>query len=645
MRFLLVFLFAPCFLFAQEAITVPDEMYFLDTKIILKNAAKEEIAKSLVALKKNKAYYQTKLDRVDAYFPIIERVFESEGLPDDFKFLAIQESSLTSDAVSSSNAVGFWQFKREAAMEHGLRVDGQVDERKNISASTRAAASYLKKSNLIFNNWIYSLQSYNVGLGGTQRSVDTRYYGAREMELDGSTHWYILKCIAHKLAFADEEGKNETPPLFLFEYANCRGRSWENLAQELQVDELKLREYNKWLNNSIVPEDKNYLITVPASYLEKDAVAQKVGTVPSVITSSNVKTPNKRDIKQLPEPKDISSKAQEMYPGEKPVFVLRNGLEAIRAKSGDDINKLAIQSGISRAKFLKNNDLRVFDEVTSNEYYYIESKRNKATEAFHTVNAGESLRDVSQLYGITINSLMKKNRMKKGEPLQAGRELWLKSKRPENVPVKIVKLKSEPKVVPVTKIEVKLKEVYKSSSTQPKDTIPILPKPVLAIPTKPAITPFKDSVYITPRESVIKSTNPVIISVNPVAKPQSDGPIMTAQNPQLVTDLPRVYYKDSIHVVQQKENLYSIARLYNTKPDSLKAWNKIDSTGLKMSQVITIKKLVIEKKNGYVSHLVSPGETLYRIADIYKVSVKNIQDWNNKTEFTLSVGEVIFIKK
>ncbi|MBC7390442.1 MAG: LysM peptidoglycan-binding domain-containing protein [Opitutaceae bacterium] len=644
MRFLIFPFLLPVFLFAQEITLVPDEMYFLDTKIILRNSAKEEITKSLEALKKNKAYYQTKLDRVDAYFPIIERVFESEGLPDDFKFLAIQESSLTSDAVSSSNAVGFWQFKREAALEHGLRVDSQVDERKNISASTRAAASYLKKSNLIFNNWIYSLQSYNVGLGGTQRSVDTRYYGAREMVLDGSTHWYILKCIAHKLAFADEEGKNETPPLFLFEYANSRGKSWENLAQELQVDELKLREYNKWLNNSTVPEDKNYLITVPASYLEKDVVAQKVGTVPSVITSSNVKTPNKLDIKPLPEPKDISYKAQEMYPGEKPLFVLRNGLEAIKAKSGDDINKLAILSGISRARFLKYNDLRVFDELTPNEYYYIEAKRNKATEAFHTVNVGESLRDVSQLYGITINSIMKKNRMKKGEPLQAGRELWLKSKRPENVPVKIVKLKPEPKKVPVPKAEAKPKEVYKQTTEQAKDTVPILPKPVLTILTKPSNT-AKDSIYITPKESVIKPKESVAIPTNPVSKPAPDGPKLTTQNSQPTTDLPRVYYKDSIHVVQQKENLYSIARLYNTKPDSLKAWNKIDSTGLKMSQVLIIKKLVIEKKDGYEAHVVSPGETLYRIADIYKVSVKSIQEWNNKTEFTLSVGEVIFIKK
>ena len=86
------------------------------------------------------------------YFPIIENIFKEEGVPDDFKYLSLQESGLISDAVSTSNAVGFWQFKDFTAREVGLRVDKQIDERKNIVSSTRGAAVYLKRNNFLMNN-------------------------------------------------------------------------------------------------------------------------------------------------------------------------------------------------------------------------------------------------------------------------------------------------------------------------------------------------------------------------------------------------------------------------------------------------------------------------------------------------------------
>ena len=56
----------------------------------------------------------------------------------------MQESALISDAVSVSNAVGFWQFKDFTAIEMGLRVDKEVDERMNIVAASRGAARYIK---------------------------------------------------------------------------------------------------------------------------------------------------------------------------------------------------------------------------------------------------------------------------------------------------------------------------------------------------------------------------------------------------------------------------------------------------------------------------------------------------------------------
>lgn len=602
MRFISFFLFLP-FLSIAQTVDIPDEMYFLDTKIYIKNSAKSQIAETVSALKKNQTYYRAKLDRIDAYFPLIERIFAEEGIPDDFKFLVVQESSLVSDAVSTSNAVGFWQFKRESATELGLRVDHLVDERKNIYSSTKGAAAYFKRSNAVFNNWIYTLQSYQVGLGGTQRTVDSRYYGAKEMEIDGNTYWYVIKCIAHKLAFGEEEGKNTTPPLVLFEYGNAKGKTWKDISLELEVQEDKLREYNKWLSHHTIPDDREYVVVVPASYMEKEAIAAKIGV--SVLASAKLPT---RDLRPLTVPKKITAKAQERYPGNKPVFVLHNGLEAIKAKDGDDINKLAILSGISRNRFLRFNDLRIFDELVPNEYYYIEAKKNKANVLFHIIRAGETLRDISQMYGVTISSILNKNRMKKGEPLQPGRELWLKNKRPQEVAVKIVELAS-PNLAKAMPKPIK------------KDTVSVLPKPTL---------------LATPKQEITPKEAPLVKSA------QTDElPVQVATANQF----PRISIKDTIHTVQQKETIYSIARLYNTRPDSIKSWNMLDSAGLKIAQVLKVKKKVVENANGFKVHVVAPSETLYRLSEMYKVPVQKIQEWNNKSDATLSTGDIILIKE
>lgn len=61
----------------------------------------------------------------------------------------------------------------------------------------------------MFDNWVLSLQSYLQGLTGTQRSVDDKLYGAKSMTINGKTHWYVKKFLAHYLAFQDYVGSGK----------------------------------------------------------------------------------------------------------------------------------------------------------------------------------------------------------------------------------------------------------------------------------------------------------------------------------------------------------------------------------------------------------------------------------------------------
>src|SRR6187549_3311839 len=153
MRLFLALFFATVLKAAAQPPQVPHKMNFAGITLTIRDDARKEIQKDVDALTRSPKYFNIKVERAKTYFPIIEKVFAEERVPDDFKYLVLQESALIADAVSVSNAVGFWQFKDFTALEMGLRVDKDIDERMNIVSASRAAARYIKQNNYFFNNW------------------------------------------------------------------------------------------------------------------------------------------------------------------------------------------------------------------------------------------------------------------------------------------------------------------------------------------------------------------------------------------------------------------------------------------------------------------------------------------------------------
>ena len=87
---------------------------------------------------------QESLARGAQYLPMIQSVFRAEGLPLDLAFIPIIESGFKTNALSSANAKGPWQFMMPTARDHGLKNDWFIDERSDLEKSTVAAAKYLK---------------------------------------------------------------------------------------------------------------------------------------------------------------------------------------------------------------------------------------------------------------------------------------------------------------------------------------------------------------------------------------------------------------------------------------------------------------------------------------------------------------------
>ena len=146
------------------------------------------------------------LKRSKRYLPYIEKTLKQNGLPDDLKYMAIAESALRPHAGSEKGAMGFWQFVAGTGKKYGLIIDENIDERRNIFASTAAAVKYLKDLHKQFSSWTLAAAAFNMGEDGLTAEILEQgtddYY---KLYLPLETQQYIFRILSVKLIFTDPE--------------------------------------------------------------------------------------------------------------------------------------------------------------------------------------------------------------------------------------------------------------------------------------------------------------------------------------------------------------------------------------------------------------------------------------------------------
>ncbi len=108
-----------------------------------------------------------------------------------------------------------------------------------------------------------------------------------------------------------------------------------------------------------------------------------------------------------------------------------NHTKFIIAKNGDSFYKIASEYNLELEDLLKYNDFTKDEKISVGQKIFIQRKRRKALEPFHVVTKGETMKSISQLHGIRIYHLYKKNKMQKGQEPKVGDVLYLRGKKPE----------------------------------------------------------------------------------------------------------------------------------------------------------------------------------------------------------------------
>jgi membrane-bound lytic murein transglycosylase D len=615
---------------------LPRSLYVGSVNVKIEGDARAVIEKEIDNLNANQKYLNNLVAKMNLYFPIIEKILAEEGIPDEFKYLCVQESGFNPEAVSSSNAIGFWQFKRETAAEVGMRVDGVVDERKHIAAATKGAAVYLSRNNLILKNWVSTLLSYRLGLGAVRRMTDIDWAYKNEVTVNSSTDWYVLRFLAYR-HFMEKQyklSKNNTPTTYLFEYNNSRGKNLSDIAQELEIPLSDVVVNNPWLRSSTVPDDKDYIVYLPVSnqqYLDlKIKNDQKKFSEDQVTLSQDLGFP-------------VLVRLTQVYNANEPIFYEINGKKGILAVQGDTPESIAARAGINLKRFLKFNDIDENDRIIPNEVYYLKKKDSRAVVAYHTVLGYETMWKISQMYGIQMESLLEKNRMTQIQRLQKGRLLWLIETRPEGQSIEYVQSPDDkPYVVPQEPVVVRKQPV-----NQPVN-VKVVPQN-----TQPEITVFEtktdNNATASTRPVVINETRPtnntpteIVKTTTVVTPPPTNTTVVnqptstTVYSPPPATTYPTKKGSKAVksHVVEPKQTFFSISRMYNMSVDELYSLNDMYSgSPLRVGQ--TIK--VYQSSSSPVTGAIKEGEV---VTAIYTYPAENQPPPNSMTTTTV-VREVV----
>jgi hypothetical protein len=191
----------------NNALKISEPLTFCNEPVPLSDPdVKERLERELLVSLDNSDDVILWLKRANRYFPHIEKVLKNNSLPDDLKYIVIAESSLKPLATSNKGAVGFWQFIENTGVKYGMKINNDIDERRNFFISTEKATAYLQDLHALFNSWTLAAAAYNMGEEGLKTEMlmqkVNNYY---QLYLNQETQRYVFRILAVKIILSNPE--------------------------------------------------------------------------------------------------------------------------------------------------------------------------------------------------------------------------------------------------------------------------------------------------------------------------------------------------------------------------------------------------------------------------------------------------------
>ncbi len=397
----------------------------------------------------------------DYYFPMIEDIFDSYGLPVELKYMAVIESALNANAVSRAGATGLWQFMYSTGRMYGLTINSVVDERRDPVKSTHAAAKYIKDLYNIYKDWTLVIAAYNCGPGNVnkaiRRSGNKKDYWEIFYRLPRETRGYIPQYVAAAYGINYYAEHNIRPltlnfPLSVDTIMVNKDIHLSQISEVMKIPLGELRALNPQYRTGLVPgSSKPLSLTLPMSHLgdfiDLDDTIRNYK--PDVYLNRSVRIADPLRSAYLPA--DIKGKTKLVY----------------TVKEGDNLGYISewYRVGLSDLRYWNNiyrstirigQNIVVFVDVSKSEYFArVNSMTFQEKQAMigkivpvntqapsgnltsevegdyiiHTVRYGDTIWDIVKLYdNVTTTDVLSLNNITDPQKIQVGQKLKIKKK-------------------------------------------------------------------------------------------------------------------------------------------------------------------------------------------------------------------------
>jgi LysM repeat protein len=268
-------------------------------------------------------------------------------------------------------------------------------------------------------------------------------------------------------------------------------------------------------------------------------------------------------------------------------LVLQNEVPVVYAEKDETIEHIATENELTNKQIYKYNDLIDGEQITEGDIVYLKPKRRRGSTKYHTVKANEGMYQISQQYGIKLKHLYRRNRLEEGSEPTEGTQLYMRGKR------------------------AKTDSVSEKSIEQVKKE----------------------------KEAFVNPHNVEVEKAPPIEKENIEVP--------------------AYHVVGKGDNIYRIAEKYHIFEEDLLRWNKINALQLTLGQKIYLTKESAEKalgENPKVTkedpvlpktkyHVVTKGETVYRITQKYNITAEQLTKWNGLKGNQINIGQKLKVSE